>query len=100
MSAASTPAGQADAALVKQDEERRLCDRIAEAAAAADAALARDDFAAAMGAVARLRIPVDAFFDKVTVNADQAELRANRLRLLSQIRGPLEAVADFSRIEG
>ncbi|HAM48375.1 MAG TPA: glycine--tRNA ligase subunit beta, partial [Alphaproteobacteria bacterium] len=73
---------------------------IAEAAAEADAALARDDFTAAMGAVARLRMPVDAFFDKVTVNADQAERRANRLRLLSQIRGALEAVADFSKIEG
>lgn len=93
-------AGHADPALFTQDEEHILFDRIAEAAAEADAALARDDFTAAMGAVARLRIPVDAFFDKVTVNADQAELRANRLRLLSQIRGTLEAVADFSRIEG
>ncbi|HCO91045.1 MAG TPA: glycine--tRNA ligase subunit beta, partial [Alphaproteobacteria bacterium] len=92
--------GHADPALFAQDEERTLFDRIAEAAAEADAALARDDFTAAMGAVARLRMPVDAFFDKVTVNADQAEQRANRLRLLSQIRGALEAVADFSKIEG
>lgn len=93
-------AGHADPALFAQDEERALFDRIAEAAAQADAALARDDFTAAMGAVAQLRMPVDAFFDKVTVNADQAELRANRLRLLSQIRGALEAVAEFSKIEG
>ena len=92
--------GHADPALFAQDEERALFDQIAEAAAEADAALARDDFTAAMGAVARLRMPVDAFFDKVTVNADQAERRANRLRLLSQIRGALEAVADFSKIEG
>ena len=53
-----------------------------------------------MAALARLRRPVDDFFDKVTVNADDAALRANRLRLLSQIRKTLHGVADFSEIEG
>ncbi len=67
---------------------------------AAGAALAREDFAAAMAALPSLRAPVDAFFDKVTVNADDRELRANRLRLLSQIRRTLAQVADFARIEG
>jgi glycyl-tRNA synthetase beta chain len=43
---------------------------------------------------------VDAFFDKVTVNVDEAEVRANRLRLLNEIRAATRAVADFSRIEG
>ena len=62
-------------------------------------ALRREAFGEAMAALARLRQPVDAFFDRVTVNADEPELRANRLRLLSQIRSALAAVADFSLIE-
>jgi glycyl-tRNA synthetase beta chain len=53
-----------------------------------------------MAAMASLCRPVDAFFDKVTVNADDAGLRTNRLRLLSQIRATLDRVADFSKIEG
>ena len=53
-----------------------------------------------MSALARLRAPVDAFFDKVTVNADKPEVRANRLRLLSLIRAALHEVADFSKVEG
>ena len=48
----------------------------------------------------RLRGPVDEFFDKVTVNSDDAAERANRLRLLSRIRATLDIVADFSKIEG
>ena len=53
-----------------------------------------------MAALARLRAPVDAFFDNVTVNADDPKLRANRLRLLGRITAALEQVADFSKIEG
>jgi glycyl-tRNA synthetase beta chain len=53
-----------------------------------------------MMTLANLRAPVDEFFDKVTVNAPEADLRANRLRLLSEIRHTLERVADFSQIEG
>jgi glycyl-tRNA synthetase beta chain len=53
-----------------------------------------------MKAVAALRGPVDAFFDQVTVNADDAPLRENRLKLLNQIRSALDGVADFSKIEG
>ena len=53
-----------------------------------------------MSALASLRKPVDAFFDKVTVNADDKDLRANRLKLLNQIREATLSVADFSRIEG
>jgi glycyl-tRNA synthetase beta chain len=66
----------------------------------ATAAVAREDFAAAMRAMAKLRPHVDAFFDKVTVNVDEPEVRANRLKLLNQIRAATRAVADFSRIEG
>ena len=53
-----------------------------------------------MAALAGLRPPVDRFFDDVTVNTDDPDLRANRLRMLSQIGGTLGAVADFSLIEG
>ena len=51
-------------------------------------------------AMAQLRAPIDAFFDKVTVNAEDAGLRINRLRLLNAIKATLERVADFSKIEG
>ena len=67
-------------------------------------ALEREDFAAAMAAMATLRGPVDAFFDNVTVNVEggdkEKELRENRLKLLNQIREATLAVADFSKIEG
>ncbi len=63
--------------------------------------LAAEDFAAAMAAFAGLRAPIDAFFDKVTVNVtDKPELRLNRLKLLNQIRATMDSVADFSKIEG
>ena len=50
--------------------------------------------------MARLRAPLDAFFDSVTVNAPEPNLRRNRLRLLNQVRATMDRVADFSRIEG
>ena len=53
-----------------------------------------------MAEIAVLRGPIDDFFDHVTVNTEDADLRANRLKLLNQIRSSLEAVADFSKIEG
>jgi glycyl-tRNA synthetase beta chain len=64
------------------------------------AAVKAEDFSAAMRALAELRPAVDAFFDQVTVNAEEAALRANRLRLLSRLRTATHAVADFSRVEG
>ena len=66
----------------------------------AAATLEREDFGQAMAALASLRRPVDEFFDKVTVNADDPALRENRLRLLSRIRAVMNQVADFSQIEG
>ena len=81
-------------------EERTLAAAISAAEGEAGRALVSDDFEAAMAAVAGLRLPVDAFFDKVTVNADDPELRENRLKLLGRIRVAVLAVADFSRIEG
>jgi glycyl-tRNA synthetase beta chain len=53
-----------------------------------------------MSALADLRVPVDRFFDKVTVNTDDKLLRENRLKLLSQIVETAHQVADFSKIEG
>lgn len=86
--------------LLQAAEERTLDKALHEAALRGAAALEAEDFAAAMRALAALRGPVDKFFDKVTVNTDDKELRENRLRLLSQIRDTLNRVADFSQIEG
>lgn len=93
-------AGHADPARFAGDDERVLFDRIAEVTAEADSALGREDFAATMAALARLRGPVDTFFDTVTVNAEDPALRENRLLLLSQIRAAMDRVADFSKIGG
>ena len=81
-------------------EEKGLAAALARAATEADAAIEREDFEAAMQALSRLRGPVDAFFDHVTVNVDDPQLRLNRLRLLSALRDAVHRVADFSRIAG
>ena len=60
----------------------------------------REDFEGAMRALSQLRAPVDAFFEAVTVNADDPALRANRLKLLNALRAATREVADFSKIEG
>ena len=62
--------------------------------------LEQEQYGAAMAALARLRAPLDAFFDQVTVNAPEPDLRRNRLRLLNLLRATMDRVADFSRIEG
>jgi glycyl-tRNA synthetase beta chain len=80
--------------------EKALIAAIAGARVSAGAALRNEDFTAAMAALATLRAPIDAFFETVTVNADDAGLRRNRLLLLSDIRAAIFAVADFGRIEG
>jgi glycyl-tRNA synthetase beta chain len=96
--------GRPDPALYRQDEERALASAIDIAKKEASAAVGREDFEAAMRAMAKLRPHVDAFFDKVTVNVadgvDKEKLRENRLKLLNEIRDATRAVADFSRIEG
>jgi glycyl-tRNA synthetase beta chain len=91
--------GGIDPELLHQSEERVLAERLAEGEAAGTF-LQREEFAAAMSELARLRRPVDDFFDKVTVNCDDAALRENRLRLLSRIRDTMNQIADFSQIEG
>ena len=62
--------------------------------------LEREQYSAAMTSLAGLRAPLDAFFDRVTVNAPEPDLRLNRLRLLNLLRATMDRVADFSRIEG
>lgn len=81
-------------------EERALHDATKAVNRALTRALKREDFEAAMVEIARLRAPVDAFFDHVTVNADEPALRENRLKLLAQIRAAAGQIADFSKIEG
>ncbi|MDM7946846.1 MAG: glycine--tRNA ligase subunit beta [Oceanibaculum nanhaiense] len=63
-------------------------------------ALKAEDFAAAMASLASLRAPVDRFFESVTVNAEDAALRENRLKLLTKIRDTMNQLADFSKVEG
>ncbi len=86
--------------LLREADEKAVAARLSEISGLVSAALEREDFAAAMAAMATLRGPVDAFFDNVTVNCDDANLRRNRLLLLGQIRATLDRVADFSKIEG
>jgi glycyl-tRNA synthetase beta chain len=92
--------GAPDASLYELDEEKALAEAINLAKREASAAVAREDFAAAMTAMAQLRPKVDAFFDKVTVNVDDKAVRENRLKLLNEIREATRSVADFSKIEG
>jgi glycyl-tRNA synthetase beta chain len=96
--------GKPDPSFYRQDEEWALAKAIDVAKEEAAGTVAKEDFAAAMRAMAKLRPHVDAFFDKVTVNvaegADKEKLRENRLKLLNEIREATRTVADFSRIEG
>jgi glycyl-tRNA synthetase beta chain len=89
-----------DPALSAAAEEKALLHALDTAAPAIDARLAAEDYVAAMSAMSALRAPLDAFFDKVTVNAPEPELRRNRLQLLSRVRATMDRVADFSKIEG
>ena len=92
--------GTADPTLLTEPEEKMLHSAIQKVSVDTVAAINVENFARAMHALADLRPPVDAFFDKVTVNVDQPKLRENRLRLLSEIRAATLKVADFSKIAG
>ncbi|MEH6490000.1 glycine--tRNA ligase subunit beta [Hyphomonas oceanitis] len=91
-----------DAALIKKGpkEEQALYAALSNVGEAIVAPLKAEDFAGAMGELAKLRGPVDAFFEGVMVNDDDPAVRANRLALLSDVRANLHKVADFSLIEG
>jgi glycyl-tRNA synthetase beta chain len=86
--------------LYRQKEERALARAIETTREEGSNAVAQEDYEAAMRAMAKLRPDVDAFFDKVTVNVEDKQLRENRLKLLNEIREATRTVADFSRIEG
>ncbi|HET9148796.1 MAG TPA: glycine--tRNA ligase subunit beta, partial [Acetobacteraceae bacterium] len=92
--------GQPEAALFREKAETALAEALRKLSPALAARLAEEDFTGAMRELAGLRVPVDEFFSKVTVNAEQAELRQNRLKLLVQLRDVMHQVADFSKIEG
>ncbi|MFA4949725.1 glycine--tRNA ligase subunit beta [Brevundimonas sp.] len=95
------PTGMVQTGLPGQPEEEvALAFAVGAAGTAVDAALDTEDFAAAMTALAGLRGPVDAFFDKVLVNSDVAEERDNRLKLLGQVRDVMGRVADFGQVGG
>jgi glycyl-tRNA synthetase beta chain len=97
---ATTYSGKVDDLYIVKAEEREL-KRVVEAAAAlTKKAVDAEDFEGAMRAISKLRAPVDAFFEHVTVNDTDLERRANRLRLLNRIREAMAEVADFSKIEG
>ena len=92
--------GAPNPALYSLAEEKALADAIDLVKVEASVAVMNEDFATAMGAMAKLRPAVDAFFDHVKVNDDNPKIRENRLKLLNEIRSATRAVADFSRIEG
>jgi len=81
-------------------EEKALAKALSDVEAAIEGPLESEDFTAAMAELAKLRGPVDDFFEAVMVNDEDSAIRANRLALLTKIRGTLHRVADFSRIDG
>ena len=93
-------AGGYDLKLLKDKEELALAAAIESVKQDTVAAINVENFKGAMNALAELRAPVDAFFDKVTVNDADSKLRENRLKLLSEIRAATLTVADFSKIAG
>ena len=92
--------GPYDIKLLIETEETTLAAAIEGAKQDTVAALGVENFSGAMNALADLRAPVDAFFEKVTVNAPDPKLRENRLKLLAEIRDATLTVADFSKITG
>jgi glycyl-tRNA synthetase beta chain len=95
-----TFAGSVTEKLLSEPAEKTLFAALGQAKEAIAVALEKENFAAAMQQMAALRGPVDAFFDAVKVNADDKQVRENRLNLLASLRATLHQVADFSKIEG
>ncbi len=93
-------AAKPDASLFADEQERALNSAIEDVNARTGGALEQEKFEDAMAIMSGLRQPTDTFFDEVTVNAEDAALRSNRLNLLSEIRDSLDRIADFSKIEG
>jgi glycyl-tRNA synthetase beta chain len=96
----ATYSGKPDSALFATPEETALAAALDAAEDQVKACIEGEDFGGAMTALAGLRQPVDAFFEAVIVNADEADLRKNRLLLLARIRSVMGTLADFGQIEG
>jgi glycyl-tRNA synthetase beta chain len=92
--------GAADPALFGAPEERALHEALQQTSAELEPKLSREDFTGAMASLARLRAPVDSFFDRVLVNDPDPGVRLNRLRLLASMRDAAGRVADFSLVSG
>jgi glycyl-tRNA synthetase beta chain len=90
----------ADVKFADTEAERALFNALDRAEATIAPAMKAEDFAAAMTAMAALRAPIDAFFEAVQVNTDNAVIRRNRLNLLSRIRTICISVADLTRLDG
>ena len=98
--AAQVASGQKTLSYTPEAAEKALIDALDAAEPEAEQAIAKEDFAAAMSALASLRAPIDAFFEEVTVNDENPDKRTHRLELLARFRAAVHNVADFSRIEG
>jgi glycyl-tRNA synthetase beta chain len=93
--------GEVDGSLIALDEERALVTALGELGREVSGKTQDEaDFRHYLATLARLRAPVDVFFEKVTVNADDTAVRRNRLSLLSAVAGSMDRIADFSQIEG
>lgn len=93
-----TVAPRTDAALFAEPAERALADALEAVAPRSAQAFEAGDYAASLQALAALKAPVDAFFDSVMVNAEDARLRANRLGLLARLHEAMNRVADLSKL--
>ncbi len=96
----TTHGGKADAKALLEPQEIALHAAICKVSTDTAKAIDVENFAGAMRALAELRAPVDAFFEKVIVNTDDKSIRRNRLKLLSEIRTTTQTVAEFSKIAG
>jgi glycyl-tRNA synthetase beta chain len=89
-----------DADTLAQGEEGTLGAAMLQSSVRVDEAVREEDYLGAMLELAKLRRPVDEFFDRVTVNVDDPDLRRSRLSLLAYVTSTMNRVADFSQIEG
>jgi len=92
--------GQIDQSKLTEASEKALFEALEQAKNRIAPALKEEDFALAMRHLAALRVPVDAFFETVKVNAEDAKVRENRLHLLAALRAAIHQIGDFSKIEG
>ena len=86
--------------LLKETAERALAQMLAEIGPQAEAAVAQGHYSEALAGLSILKAPVDAFFDQVMVNAEDAQLRSNRLALLATLHRSMNQVADLARLAG